>query len=946
MESRVMELKEEKKLNIALAMAISLGCLSIFPQKAIANEDYVDPAEQTSMSFALEGITVEARRPDWETKLSPGSVTVVHPDDFKGEQKNLSDLLLTVPGIHVREVNGKGQYTTVTVRGSTAAQVGIFIDGVLANLGGDSAVDLSTIPVQNVERIEVYRGYVPSRFGGTFIGGVVNIVTKRPMKSDVALEIGRSSYGGKKGSMEITSPLGEGSLMLGVNYESSDGDFEYKNYAAERYIPTLENDIKNTTTGINNFHNDNIDMVIKSGLVDADDNQTILQYKNDSEAWINYVMGSGSGSLSEDVFNNRELYAEQNFKGMNASDFAQQIIDAGYKDAYIAEGYSDDGGDPTTHWLIGAQDDWSNGGGSIITKEFMEGLQQKYVNEFAENGYKAEIEKWQNSTDPEKSEALAALKKKLETEKKKLQEAKNATRIRKYNDYKNVNSILKWQSDDFVVKGTYNKIDRHLPDGVWGGDANSAVENNAIDLYDMYYYDSRRQIVESSGVMLQDRNTSGKLEWGWLVDYLHKDSNYRAEHIYPTPGTGWTEANTPFREWSEYKSDKYNAQIDGSYKLGEKSMIDFQMNYSNERMDVDGSNLDKVIENDDSYYAQVRNRYDQEILNFQLQNSITLDKKGSWIATPAVRYNRSTIVGYSDGSRFKEGYFGWIKPREEQTDSKFTYQIALKKEFNDKFAMRMTGGTYYRLLNMSEIAGDGAGILPAPADNRGTNTAFPVPEEGKQFDISALMNGNFLGADTRTTLTYFWRDSDNMLQLVRAGKDYWCYFNDNRGQTNGVELISSFRWSKFDLDMQATYLDSTMERKNSAAGYGYSEIWATYQPEWEGNIRLTYRPSEKYSIFAEAHYTDEYFTNYDKSTEGGEAAYLSGKPVSDLLTMNAGLKWQPRDNCQITFGCNDIFNAGPEMKIRSNTAYAVPGYINPEFPIQGRTYYVNAKVNF
>jgi vitamin B12 transporter len=82
-----MELKEGKKLNIALAIAISLGCLSIFPQKAIANEDYVDPAEQTSMSFALEGITVEARRPDWETKLSPGSVTVVHPDDFKGEQK-------------------------------------------------------------------------------------------------------------------------------------------------------------------------------------------------------------------------------------------------------------------------------------------------------------------------------------------------------------------------------------------------------------------------------------------------------------------------------------------------------------------------------------------------------------------------------------------------------------------------------------------------------------------------------------------------------------------------------------------------------------------------------------------------------------------------------------------------------------------------------------------
>ena len=939
-----MKWKNNKKLNMTLAIAISLGCLIGLPQSVLANDEYVDPAEQTSMSFDLEGITVEGRRPDWETKLSPGSVTVVHPDDFKGEQKTLSDLLLTVPGVHVREVNGKGQYTTVTVRGSTAAQVGIFIDGVLANLGGDSAVDLSTIPVQNVERIEVYRGYVPSRFGGTFIGGVVNIVTKRPMKSDVALELGRSSYGGRKGAMEVTSPLGEGTLMLGVNYESSDGDFDYKNYAAERYIPTIEKYIANTTNSINNFNNDNIDNLINSGLISADAAVKVQEYKNNTNEWLNYIRGENGGvTLSKDIYDNSYVYAEKQFQGLGAADFKEKFISDGIKEQIISH---PSGRYNEENWFQQAETEWNNpesGRNVGIDKEYYSKLKNEYVESY---DYEAEIEKWQNDADPEKSDKLAALKEKLDKENKKLKEAKNANRTRKYNDYENVNSILKWQSEDFVVKGTYNKVDRHLPDGVWGGDANAAVENNAIDLYDMYYYDSRRQVVESTGLMLQDRNSSGKLEWGWLIDYLHKDSNYRAEHIYPTPGTGWTEANTPFREWSEYKSDKYNAQIDGSYKLGEKSMIDFQMNYSKERMDVDGSNLDKVIESDNAFYAQVRNRYDQEIFNFQLQNSITLDKKGSWIATPAVRYNRSTIAGYSNGSRFSEGYFGWIKPKDQQTDSKVTWQMALKKEFDESFAMRMTGGTYYRLLNMSEIAGDGAGILPAPADERGSGTVFPLPEEGKQFDISAIVNGQFLGAENRTTLTYFWRKSDNMLQLVRAGKDYWCYFNDNRGETDGVELLSSFRWSKFDLDMQITYLNPYMERQNSKAGYGYSEIWATYQPEWEGNVRLTYRPSEKYSAFAEVHYTDEYFTNYDKSTEGGEAAYLSGKPLSDLFTVNAGLKWQPRDNWQLTFGCNDIFNAGPEMKIRSNSAYTVPGYINPEFPIQGRTYYVNAKVNF
>ena len=162
-------------------------------------------------------------------------MTVIRPKEFKGEQKSLPDFLKMVPGVHVREVNGKGQYTTVTVRGSTAAQVGVFVDGVLTNLGGDAAVDISTIPVSNVERIEVYRGYIPARFAGTFIGGVINIVTKKPKKAQGSAEIGPSSFGGKKASVEVTAPVGSGSLLFGFNHESRDGEFPYHSYAVDQF---------------------------------------------------------------------------------------------------------------------------------------------------------------------------------------------------------------------------------------------------------------------------------------------------------------------------------------------------------------------------------------------------------------------------------------------------------------------------------------------------------------------------------------------------------------------------------------------------------------------------------------------------------------------------------------------------------------------------------------
>ena len=49
-----------------------------------------------------------------------------------------------------------------------------------------------------------------------------------------------------------------------------------------------------------------------------------------------------------------------------------------------------------------------------------------------------------------------------------------------------------------------------------------------------------------------------------------------------------------------------------------------------------------------------------------------------------------------------------------------------------------------------------------------------------------------------------------------------------------------------------------------------------------------------------------------------------------------------KDGWQLAVGCNDVFNKGPEQKI----ALANGSYINPEYPVQGRTYYATLKCEF
>lgn len=1004
----------------------------------------VGAAEALSASdapeFELAGITVEAKRPDWESKLSPGTVTVIRPEEYKGEQKDLPDLLKMVPGVHVREVNGKGQYTVVTVRGSTAAQVGVFVDGVMTNLGGDAAVDISTIPVKNVERIEVYRGYIPARFGGTFIGGVINVVTKKPTKANISAELGKASFGGKSASLEVVSPLASGSLLVGLNYEAAKGDFPYHNYTMDSDIAraSYRKDYEDALRGVeaytkmtdsNTFHKTNIDSLYNNGdgkiSKEVYDKFVDSSGQVNSEGWLDFVR---SGELVEAEIEYAQKKGREEAKDINTTwkeEYAdKKLLQEAYQyycivhpDIYIEKGgagYSKvftRAFDKRNELLKKGVDNLTDDEKATLNEQestLVRILKGKLENSWGQNStpfftdnpdakaqvddkiyaevdkkINAEIESIKNSEANEKDKfdtngsVYRDLKYKLSEEEKKLKNAEalekaKAERHRKYNDRKNISSLIKWQNDNWMVKASYNHINRHLPDSLWGMEqvASEGWDVGAgTDVYDHFFADSRKQTMDTYDLMLQNRQQHGRLEWGWFVDYQHQKKKYNAEHklYYPWDENGNdipelsasseadTWRNSVLRGWSQYNSNKYNLQMDGSYKLSERQILEFQANYSYEKMNIDGHNMSRALNTKELWEWlaptwRVRNRYEQKILNIQLQDTITLDKKASWFLTPSWRFNSSTIVGYSDSKNFRDipdnsaNAIKWFHPRDSQRDRKGTWQLALKKNVNDNLTFRMTGGTYYRLLNMYEIAGDGAGILPMP--HKGWDTAaFPQPEYGKQFDFSTLWNGKFGKSDAYVTLTYFWRDTQRMLQLRRMAKDFFCYTNDSKGKVHGFELQSGLKWDHFSVDLEATYTNTHAMAKTDKNIPGGDDVWyesrATYQPEWEGNVRLSWFPSPKFTLFSEAHYIGKFYT-YTLHGIASKSKFDLGCPTPSTTVVNAGIKLQPNKAWQFTLGCNDIFNQNPKQKILIGDDM----YINPACPLQGRTYYASIHYEF
>lgn len=67
-------------------------------------------------------------------------------------------------------------------------------------------------------------------------------------------------------------------------------------------------------------------------------------------------------------------------------------------------------------------------------------------------------------------------------------------------------------------------------------------------------------------------------------------------------------------------------------------------------------------------------------------------------------------------------------------------------------------------------------------------------------------------------------------------------------------------WKKRDLNLQATYTQprDVIYDRNKMPGYSHLKLAGclTYQPEWEGTVRLAYRPDNRWNLFTQLRYVD------------------------------------------------------------------------------------------
>lgn len=145
---------------------------------------------QTADKVRYETV-VTASRTETPLANAPIATEVISRTEIERTgSRDVSEVLATHPGVQLaRSFNG----VTVTLQGLDSQYVLVLIDGqrVIGRVNG--GIDLSRLPIDDIERIEIVRGPSSVLYGADAIGGVINIITRRARRKYEA--DGSASYG-------------------------------------------------------------------------------------------------------------------------------------------------------------------------------------------------------------------------------------------------------------------------------------------------------------------------------------------------------------------------------------------------------------------------------------------------------------------------------------------------------------------------------------------------------------------------------------------------------------------------------------------------------------------------------------------------------------------------------------------------------------------------------
>lgn len=212
------------QLKYSLITTLSALLLSGLYLGAYARTETVDT------TLVLHEVVVTGSRTERPVTQSPGSISIVSPVLLRNTPaQSVDDILTMISGVNTTRSDGiSNMHTNVSIRGLAGDEQGrtlVLFDGIPINTSDEGGVNWNSLHMDNIQRIEVFKGPGSSLYGNNAMGGVINIISKKPFSPFSVNASG--SYGSLntwKTNLGISSRVNDKfSVFLSGYYNKSDG---------------------------------------------------------------------------------------------------------------------------------------------------------------------------------------------------------------------------------------------------------------------------------------------------------------------------------------------------------------------------------------------------------------------------------------------------------------------------------------------------------------------------------------------------------------------------------------------------------------------------------------------------------------------------------------------------------------------------------------------------
>lgn len=212
---------------------------------AIAMLAALAPAALAQSGFNHDAVVITATRFQDSRRDLPVGVTVITADDIsQAAAANLPEILAQFGLVHIRDNAGTpNQQVDLRGFGITGDQNAvILVDGLRVSESELVPAQLSAVPLESIERIEIVRGSGAVQYGGGASGGAINIITRRREPGTKrGYLLGRAGgYGtteARAGYADMGDTLG---FSLDVSKENTDGYRRNNRFRQTNVAGTIE----------------------------------------------------------------------------------------------------------------------------------------------------------------------------------------------------------------------------------------------------------------------------------------------------------------------------------------------------------------------------------------------------------------------------------------------------------------------------------------------------------------------------------------------------------------------------------------------------------------------------------------------------------------------------------------------------------------------------------